>query len=106
MTMRNHSVIIFLCHTFRPYPLSSSIIKLDCYARSLRRPDKLPSKISSLANANPEKYADHESLTSRGWYYPRVVAGKSPVKHGATLGWSRLVEEISEVGSDDPALPS
>lgn len=58
--------------------LSSSIIKLNCYARSLRRPDKPPSKIPSLANTSPEKYSDHEGLTSRGWYYPRVVAAKSP----------------------------
>lgn len=51
-------------------------------------------------HTNPEKYANHEGLTFRGWYYPRVVAGKSPVLHKPTLGWSRLVEEINDVGSE------
>jgi len=63
------------------HPLSFSIIKLDSYARSLRRSDKPPSKIPSLANTSSEKYTNHEGLTSREWYYPRVVAGKSPVLH-------------------------
>lgn len=101
--MSAYSVIIPLCRvsTFihLAFQLSGST-----YVHSLRRSDKPPSKIPSLANTSPEKYANHESLTSRGWYYPRVVAGKSPVLHELTLGWGRLAEEINEVGSD-LALP-
>jgi len=88
---RNH---LFVSYIYL-HPLSFSIIKLDSYARSLRRSDKPPSKIPSLANTSSEKYTNHESLTSREWYYPRVVAGKSRFCTSSSLAW------LEQIGGGD-----